>query len=114
MTSQLLICVLSSERPLDSSLLRVSRLLPGIDLAAQELPAVDAPVQALATEDADLDLRHVQPACMLGRVVEFDVRKSLAAARVPSTSSKHFLKWVFRLSSTKCTRRAWAYAVLSN
>jgi hypothetical protein len=77
MPSQLLICVLSSECPLDGSLQRVSRLLPGIDLAAQEFSAVDAPVQALATEDADLDLRHVQPTGVLGRVVEFDAPQEL-------------------------------------
>jgi len=72
-----MICVLSSKRPLDGSLQCVSRLLPGINLAAQEVPAVDAPVQALTTQDADLDLRHVQPACMLERVVELDALQEL-------------------------------------
>ena len=77
MPPHLLICVLSSEGPLDGSPQCVSRLLPGIDLAAQELPAVDAPVQALAAEDSNLDLRHVQPTCVLGRVVEFDAPQEL-------------------------------------
>ncbi len=77
MASWFLICVLSNECPLDGSLQRVSRLLPGIDLASQELFAVDAPVQALAAEDACLDFCHVQPACVLGRVVEFDAPQQL-------------------------------------
>jgi hypothetical protein len=40
MTSHLLICVLSSERPLDGSSQCISHLLPGIDLTAQKFPAV--------------------------------------------------------------------------
>lgn len=59
MSTEPLIRILSSELPLDSSLQGVSGLLPSIDLVAQELSAVDAPVQALAGEDADLNLRQV-------------------------------------------------------
>ena len=70
MSTELLVRVLSSELPLDGSLQRVSYLQPSIDLGAQELAAVDTPVQALPAEDADLDLRHVQPTRVLGRVVE--------------------------------------------
>ena len=66
MTSQLLICIRPSERPLDGSLQHVSRLLPGIDLAAQEFSAVDAPVQALATQDANLDLPMFSQLACLG------------------------------------------------
>ena len=44
MLTELVICILSSELPLDGSLQRVSRLLPSVDLGAQELVAVDAPV----------------------------------------------------------------------
>src|SRR5665647_78958 len=77
MPTELLIRILSGELPLDGPLQGVSSLLPGIDLVAQELSAVDAPVQASATEDADLDLRHVQPAGMLGRVVELDAAQEL-------------------------------------
>ena len=70
MASQLLVCILPSELPLDGSLLGVARLLPGIDFGAKYLLAGHAPVQALTTEDADLDLRHVQPTRVLRRVVK--------------------------------------------
>jgi len=36
------------------------------------LTAVDAAIEALAFEDADLDLDHVEPAGVFGRVVELD------------------------------------------
>ena len=101
MTPQLLISVLSSKRPLDGSLQFVSRLLPGIDLAAQQLSAVDAPVQALATEDADFDLCHVEPTGVLGRVVKAHAAQQFTNTEQPNTSSKHFLKCVLRLSSTR-------------
>ena len=70
MASELLVRILASELPLDGALLGVSILLPSIDLASQRLRTGNAPIQALAGENADLDLRHVQPARMLGRVVE--------------------------------------------
>jgi hypothetical protein len=69
-TLQLSIRVLSSELPLDGSSLGVSVTLPRFDLGLQALPGWNTTVQALAAEDADLDLRHVQPTRMLGRVVE--------------------------------------------
>jgi hypothetical protein len=62
MTSEFSISVLSSELALDGSLKCVAIVLPRSDFAAQGLLAGNAPVQALATEDADLDLCHVQPA----------------------------------------------------
>ena len=77
MPTELQICILTGERPLDGALRSVARLLPSVDFALKELTAGDAPVQTLTTEDADFDLRHVQPARVLGRVVE---RKRLAAA----------------------------------
>ena len=48
MMPELVICILSSELPLDGSAQRVSICLPGIDFASQELLAGDAAVQALA------------------------------------------------------------------
>jgi hypothetical protein len=53
--------LLTSERPLDGSLGGVPSLLPRLDFSAQKFSTVDTPVQTLTTEDADLDLRHVQP-----------------------------------------------------
>ena len=88
MPAKLLICILPSEFPLDGSLERVARVLPCIDLDAQKLPAVDTPVKALAAEDADLDLRHVQPTGVLGRVVEFDAAQELCGGAL----SKHVVE----------------------
>ena len=70
MAPELLICVLSSELPLDGSAQRVSSGLPGIDFALQKLRSWETSILALAAEDADLDLCQVEPTRMLGRVVE--------------------------------------------
>jgi hypothetical protein len=43
---------------------------PGGDFAAQSLGVVDPAIQALAPQDADFDLDHVEPACVLWGVVE--------------------------------------------
>ena len=48
----------------------IPRRLPGGHLAPQFLGGVDAPVQTLPGPDAQLDFRHVQPAAMLGGVVQ--------------------------------------------
>lgn len=45
---------------------------PGSDLAAQSLGVVDPAIQALAPQDADLDFDHVEPAGVLGSVVELE------------------------------------------
>lgn len=45
MSARLSIRILPGELPLDGSLLLVARLLPSVDLAAQELPTGDAPIQ---------------------------------------------------------------------
>ena len=56
-------------------------MLPCSDLTDEAAGVVNASVQALAVEDADLDLDHVEPAGVLGRVVELqpvpDTRLSL-------------------------------------
>ena len=62
---------LACEHPIDFGAALVSLLLPGGDLAFELFPAFDPPVQTLAAEHADLDLHHVQPAGVLGGVVEF-------------------------------------------
>ena len=88
MSAESLICVLTSERPLDGLLRGVARLLPRVNFALQKLSAVDASVQALTTEDADLDLRHVQPTPMLGRVVELHSAQELGGR----TLSQHVVE----------------------
>ena len=46
--------------------------LPGGHLAAHGVNVGDAPIQALAHHHIDLDLNHVEPAAMLGRVDELE------------------------------------------
>ena len=47
-------------------------ILPGLDLRDEPPPFANPAVQALAAQHADLDLHHVEPAGVLGGVVEFD------------------------------------------
>jgi hypothetical protein len=46
--------------------------LPGVDLGNEAVRAFNAAIETLAFEHADLDLDHVEPACMLGGVVELE------------------------------------------
>ena len=48
----------------------VSLRLPGVDLGDEPAAAFDAAIETLAFEHADLDLNHVEPAGVLGRIVE--------------------------------------------
>src|SRR3954453_13231087 len=59
------------ELPLNASAGGITLSLPGLDLSVENLALADAAVQALAVQHTDLDLCHVQPAGMFGRVVEF-------------------------------------------
>lgn len=58
----------------------VAGLLPGIDFRLQKFSTGNAPIQALAAEDADLDLRHAQPARVLWGVVELDAMQEPSRA----------------------------------
>src|SRR5215207_10782681 len=58
------------EHPLDASAGRVSLPLPCADLAIEFLWMVDSTIEALAAQHPDLDLDHVEPAGVLGGVVE--------------------------------------------
>src|SRR3546814_2682015 len=60
----------SDLHPLDASAVSVALSLPGSDLAFELRAIVDAKVQALASQDTDLDLGHVEPAGVLRREVE--------------------------------------------
>lgn len=82
MTPQLSIRVLSSEVPLDGPLFGISRLLPGINFGLQKFSIGNASIQALAGEDANFDLGHIQPARMLGCVMELHAAQEfLGSAR---------------------------------
>ena len=50
----------------------VSLGLPCVDLGNEAVAAFDATIETLAFEHADLDLNHVEPAGVFGRVVEVE------------------------------------------
>ena len=56
-------------------------LFPDGDLGDEKAPAVDAAVEALAAQDADLDFNHVEPACVPRRVVELDAAQNAPGLR---------------------------------
>src|SRR3990172_4159224 len=61
------------ETVLDPHAILVALCRPDCDLVSEGLPAVDAAVQALSCQDAEFRLRRVQPATMLGRVMELQL-----------------------------------------
>ena len=79
MPTELSISILPRELPLDGSMLRVAVGLPSSDLALQSTRGGNAAVQALAAEDADLDLCHVQPTRMFGWAVEAHATQPFAS-----------------------------------
>ncbi len=70
MSPELLIGILSRELPLDGLAQRVSSGLPSIDFALQKPRSWNSAIQALAAEDSDLNLGHVEPTRVLRCVVE--------------------------------------------
>ena len=75
MTAQLTIRVLPREAPLDGTPGGVAAFLPSADLARDRAQVRHASIQALSREGPDLDLGHVQPAGVLGRVMELESLK---------------------------------------
>jgi hypothetical protein len=47
--------------------------LPGRDLRLEGLEVWHSSIEALSTEYTQFDLRHVEPAAMLGRVVDLEL-----------------------------------------
>src|SRR5258707_13407716 len=64
------------EHPIDASACGVSLSFPGVDFAAEPVWVVDPAVEALAAEHADLDLDHVEPTGVLGRVMELEAAQN--------------------------------------
>src|SRR5437764_8942245 len=60
------------EHPIDPSAAGIALSFPGVDFFDEQFWVVDSAVQALAAQNADLDLNHVEPAGVLGGVVEFE------------------------------------------
>jgi len=67
-----------SEGPVDGGAVVVSAFFPGGDLRDAEVFVVDAAVEALAAQDADLDFDLVQPTGVSWRVVELDPLENTA------------------------------------
>ena len=80
---QLAISILTRKVPLNGSLLGIAGLLPGIDFCLQNLSAGNASVQTLPTEDAHLDLSHIDPTRVLGRVVELHSTQEFLGSAYP-------------------------------
>ena len=66
---------LGCEHPIDLGARLVALFFPGGDFGDDAVFFVNAPVEALAAQDADFDFDHVQPTGVLGREVEFRRRK---------------------------------------
>src|ERR1700676_4976100 len=87
MSAQLTIRILPREAPFDGTSGGIAAFLPGAHLATDRSQVRHASIQALSREDADLDLGHVQPAGVLGRVVKLDT----AQQSLGSLDTEHFL-----------------------
>jgi len=72
MARHLLVRILSSECPLDASVLPIAAPLPSIDFCGECGAVRQTPIKALAIKDADFDFSHVEPTGVPGRVVEYD------------------------------------------
>jgi single-stranded DNA-binding protein len=98
--------VLGREPPVDPTTGPVARRLPGRDLPLQGRPVGQAPIQALPSQHGQLDLGHVQPAAMPGRVVQLQlVGEPLGLGRWERLVQRRGV-WVLRLSWTSTIRTA--------
>jgi hypothetical protein len=77
--------IFGRKAPFDLGAGGIARFFPLLDFSRERLFLSDAPVQALATQDAQLDFRHIQPTAMLGRVVKL---QSLAMRRASSGANR--------------------------
>src|SRR5580658_1328288 len=67
--------ILARELPVNSTTLLIAPLLPSQHFGAQARLVGDPASDALAIQNANLDLRHVEPTGMLWGVVKFQPRK---------------------------------------
>src|SRR5487761_1933828 len=81
MASELSICILAGERPINAASFGIASALPAIDFAPRARPVHQSSPKALTIQDADLDLCHVQPARMLGRVMKLHASQQPAGGR---------------------------------
>ncbi len=69
---------MSGEAPVDLGLAVVAVLFPSGDLTAHCLQILNASVEALTTQGAQLDFRNVEPTAVLGRVVDLQAFRQVA------------------------------------
>jgi len=67
MVTESSIGILAGKRPLDAASFGVALTLPRVDLALRGRSVHQPPPEALTLKEADLDLRHVQPAGQMHR-----------------------------------------------
>src|SRR5713226_6342474 len=68
---ELVTSVAGSKAPRDGAALSIALGLQGSDALAQHLHAFHATRQTATSKDTDLDLSHIQPTAMFGRIMEF-------------------------------------------
>ena len=65
-------CVSGEKVPVYLGLSVVPVVLPGTDVASHGYQIGNSAIQALPVQGAKLDLGHVEPTAMLGRVMDFE------------------------------------------
>ncbi len=63
-------CILSTEPPIDSGFSSIALPLQGFDFPEEGALIGDTPLEATASQDTELDLRHIEPTAVLGSMVE--------------------------------------------
>src|SRR5665213_1561857 len=71
-SAEFLAGLVDSKHPADLRTRGVAGTRPRSDFCCQLLHVGNAAVEALGDEDTDLDLNHVEPARVFGRVVKFE------------------------------------------
>src|SRR5690349_24355179 len=77
----LLPCTLAGEVPADRCPLGIACLGPCLGLGIERLTRCNASIQTLLAQHTDLDLHLIEPARMLGRVMQFDAPEYPARLR---------------------------------
>src|SRR5229473_7710489 len=88
MATQLPICLSTRKGPIDTASSGVAASLPRRRLGGKDSLLGSTARQTLTLQNTDLDLGHIQPAGMLGRVVELDP----AQHRYGRLHTEHFLE----------------------
>ena len=90
--------ILDAEAPVDVGLSLVSPQFQGVDLPAEGFLVRETLPEATAGEDAELNLRHIQPVAMLGSVVKLQPPGNAPRLSRRKVWYSDALRWVFKLS----------------